>query len=595
MAKREIAWDLSEMFPSTTDPSVQKAIDDLTKMAEDFAGKYQGKIKDLSAQELLGCIRHFEEYLAKLDTIATFAGLSFSANMSLPDTQSLHDRVNKIRAKLEKMLAFFNIEVGNLVYRNPEIVHEQMLRNYEHFLERFVRKVPHQLSEVEEKLVIEKDQFGIRAWQELRRKWLNTKMFEVEVEGKKKTLSFGEAYGLTYHPDRPTRMSATRSIFDILGKDSEIFSSALRNICNDWINVCDRRQYDSPMEASLIDNDVDQHTINNLLKTVENHTGLYQRYLRLKAKIMNLPKLGGHDIFAPIPNAPDIKFDYDKAKTLIIEAYRRFDEDYAFAVRDVFARNHIDSTPRLGKADGAFCSDWYEGKSAYILYNFSEALFDVYGLAHELGHATHAHYFARDQTILNGSFNFSMTVAETASIFGELLLTDLLLSKSESDQEKKAVICSVLDAADLNISATAAVLFEQTLYDAIKQGEYLDYKTICRYWTEARSKIFGDAVEWLDETEAEWASVPHLYMPNFRFYNYPYVYSQMFVYALYQKYLEEGKEFVPKFKKMLSVGSSISPIEIGKMVGLDVTDAHFWELGLKQYEHFVEELEKIVS
>jgi len=595
MAKREIAWDLSEMFPSTTDPSVQKAIDDLTKMAEDFAGRYQGKIKDLSAQELLECIRHFEEYLAKLDSIATFAGLSFSANMSLPDTQSLRDRVNKMRAKLEKMLAFFNIEVGNLVYRNPEIVHEQMLRNYEHFLERFVRKVPHQLSEVEEKLVIEKDQFGIKAWQELRRKWLNTKMFEVEVEGKKKTLSFGEAYGLTYHPDRPTRISAARSIFDGLGKDSEIFSSALRNICNDWINVCDRRQYDSPMEASLIDNDVDQQTINNLLKTVENHTGLYQRYLRLKAKIMNLPKLGGHDIFAPIPNAPDIKFDYDKAKTLIIEAYRRFDEDYAFAVRDVFAKNHIDSTPRLGKADGAFCSDWYEGKSAYILYNFSEALFDVYGLAHELGHATHAYYSARDQTILNGSFNFSMAVAETASIFGELLLTDFLLSKSESDQEKKAIICSVLDAADLNISASLLLLFEHTLYDAIKQGEYLDYKTICRYWTEARSKIFGDAVEWLDETEAEWASVPHFYMPNFRFYNYPYVYSQMFVYALYQKYLEEGKEFVPKFKKMLSVGSSISPIEIGKIVGLDVTDVHFWELGLKQYERFVEELEKIVS
>jgi oligoendopeptidase F len=594
MAKREIVWDLSEMFPSTTDPSVQKAIDDLTELTEKFAARYRGKIKDLSAKELLECIGGFEEYLTRLDRLTTFAGLSFSANMTLPDTQSLRDRVNKMRAELEKMLAFFNIELGYLVYGKPGIAHEAILRNYRHFLERFAKKVPHQLSEVEEKLVIEKDQFGINAWRDLRRVWLNTRMFEVEVKGEKRTVSFGEAYGFTYGPDRSTRISATKSIGDVLTKDGEIFSSALRSICNDWLSVCDRRKYDSPMEASLIDNDVEQQTINNLLDAIENNAGLFQRYLRLKAKILNLPKLGGHDIYAPIPDASDIKFDYDKAKALIIEAYERFDEDYASAVRDMFSRNHIDSTPRSGKADGAFFSDWYEGKSGYILYNFNDALFDVYGLAHELGHATHAYYYTRGQTILSGSFSLSMAVAETASIFGELLLTDLLLSRSESDQEKKSIICSVLDAAGLNISAAYGFRFEQALYDAIKRGEYLNFKTTCQHWIGARSKFFGDAVEWLEETQADWASVPHFYMPNFRFYNYPYIYSQVFVYALYQKYLEEGKEFVPRFKKLLSAGCSISPVEIGKIVGLDVTDAQFWEIGLKRYEHLVEELEKIV-
>ena len=595
MAEREIAWDLSEMFPSTTDPSVQKAIEDLTRLTESFAGKYRGKIKDLSAKELLECIRGYEEYLTRLGRLVTFAGLSFCTNMTIPGTQSLRDRVNKMRAELEKMLAFFNIELGYLVYRNPGIAHEEILLNYRHFLERFLKKVPHQLSEGEEKLVIEKDQFGINAWRDLRRVWLNTRMFEVEVKGEKKTVSFGEASGFTYNPDRSTRISATKSIGNVLAKDDEIFSSALRNICNDWLSVCDRRKYDSPMEASLIDNDVDQQTINNLLNTIENSAELFQRYLRLKAKIMNLPRLGGHDIWAPIPDAPDIKFDYDKAKALIIEAYERFDEDYAFAARDMFSRNHIDSTPRSGKADGAFFADWHEGKSGYVLCNFNDALLDVYTLAHELGHATHAYHYMHGQTILSGSFNLSMAVAETASIFGELLLTDLLLSRSESDQEKKAIICSVLDAANLNISATCMLRSEQTLYDTIKRGEFLDFNTICRHWTGARNKFFGDAVEWLEETQAEWASIPHFYMPNFRFYNYPYIYSQVFVYALYQQYLKEGKEFVPKFKRALSAGCSISPVEIGKMVGLDVTDAHFWELGLKQYERFVEELEKIVS
>jgi len=601
MAKREIVWDLSEMFPSTTDPSVQKVIDDLTKMAENLAEKYRGKIKDFCAEELLRCIKGFEEYYAKLDSVATFSYLSFMANMTLPDTQLLRDKANKMKAKLDKMLAFFNVEVGSLVGKSPEIINDQILRNYKHFLERLGREVPHQLSEVEEKLVIEKDQFGVNAWQELQQKWLSTRMFEMEVEEKKRTLSFGEAFGLAFdNPNRITRESATKSIYGLLGKDGEIFSSALRNICNDWLNVCEKRKYDSPMEASLIANDIDQQTINNLLKTVENRTGLFQRYLRLKTNIMRLPKLAGHDIYAPIPDAPSVKFDYDKARDLIIDAYKRFDEDYAFAVKDMFAKNHIDPIPRLGKSNGAFSWDWYEGKSAFILMNFNEALGNVYTLAHELGHATHTYYYERSQTTLNygtvqgTDSKFPMIVAETASIFGELLLTDLLLSQSKSNQERKAILCTVLDGAGLNILAVRGAFFEYSLYDAIKRGEYLDYRTICRYWVETRDKIFGDAVEWLNETEASWTPTPHYYMPNFRFYNYPYVYAQLFVYALYQKYLEEGKEFVPKFKKALSAGCSISPVDIGKIVGLDVTDAHFWGLGLKRYEQFVEELEKIV-
>jgi len=593
--KKEALWDLSEMFPSTTDPSIQKAIEDLTRFTENFVKRYRGGIKVLTAEELLECIRRYEEYLARLDRLWKFAHLSFTANMTLPETQSLWDRVGKMSAELEKMMAFFNIELGYLVYRNPGITCEKILLKYKHFLERFLKKTPHQLSETEEKLIIEKDQFGVNAWQDLRRVWLNTRMFEVEVKGEKKTVSFGEAMGLTYNPDRSTRISATKSIANVLEKDGEIYSSALRSIFNDWLGVCDRRKYDSPMEASLIDNDVDQRTISNLLSTIENNSGLFQQYLRLKAKVMNLPKLWGYDLWAPIAAIPDVKFTYDKAEALIVEAYEKFDNEYAFAVRDMFSKNHIDATPRSGKAEGAFFADWYEGKSGYILCSFNDGLYDFYTLAHELGHATHTYYMTRNQTIINGSlFGLSMAVAETASIFGELLLTDLLLSRSESNQEKRAIICRVLDAANLNITATSMLWFEQTLYETIRRGEFLDFKTICQHWTEARDKLSGNAVEWLEESQAEWAYVPHYFMPNFRFYNYPYIYSQLFVYALYQKYLEEGKEFVPKFKEALSAGSSVSPVEIGKIFGVDVTDTHFWELGLKQYEHFLEELEKIV-
>jgi oligoendopeptidase F len=178
------------MFPAITDPSVQIATNELAERAERFASGYQGKITTLPAEILLKAIKDFEEYCIKLDRITTFSYLSFQANMTLRDTQSLNDRVNKLKAKLDKTLAFFNIELGALISKKPELINEPILRDYRHFLERLRREVSHQLCEVEEKLVIEKDQFGIRAWEEFQGKWLNTMTFEVEVEGKKKALSF---------------------------------------------------------------------------------------------------------------------------------------------------------------------------------------------------------------------------------------------------------------------------------------------------------------------------------------------------------------------------------------------------------------------
>jgi len=348
------------------------------------------------------------------------------------------------------------------------------------------------------------------------------------------------------------------------------------------------------MEASLITNDTDQQTIDNLFRAVEENVGTYQRYLRLKAKLMRLPKLGCHDILAPLPDAPDMKFTFEQAKDLVIRAYASFDEGYAFAVKDMFQRRHIDATPRYGKQHGAFCAGWYNGKTAYVLQSFNGRLNDLYTLAHELGHATHDYYCYRNQTILNS--RVPMVVAETASIFGELLLTDLLLKEAKTDMEKKVVLCRILDGAGRVIfSVTSRAWFEQSIYEAIKRGEYLNHETICKYWVAVRDKAYGDTVEWFNEMLSEWSITPHYYMANFRFYNYPYVYAQLFVYALYQKYMEEGKAFVPKMEKILSMGSSISPVEIGKIAGFDVTTKEFWQIGMKQYEHFLKELEKITQ
>jgi len=186
-------------------------------------------------------------------------------------------------------------------------------------------------------------------------------------------------------------------------------------------------------------------------------------------------------------------------------------------------------------------------------------------------------------------------VAETASIFCELLMTDMFLNdESIPNSEKRSILHKILDNAGMaTFQVSARVWFEQSLYDSIENGVHLDGETISKLWCDARNRIYGDAVEWFDEMRWEWAMKPHYYIPNFRFYNYPYVYAQLFVYALYQIYKKEGAEFIKKFKKILSVGSTLSPREIGEIIGFDITKPEFWELGMKQYEYFVKELENL--
>jgi oligoendopeptidase F len=590
---QQVTWDLTELFSGIADPKINQAIAESTAAANTLEKTYRGKITSLSPEGLLKCLSDVETFETKFSDLTLFSSLSFSADMTVPQAQALNDKVDKLSANISKQLAFYSLELGKLVKSKPELIQEPALSNYRHMLERVYRRVEHQLSEVEEQLIIEKDQFGVNAWEELQSKWLNTRLFEVVVLGEKKTFSYGEANGLLPHPDRATRESANRSIYGLLGKDGEVFSAALRSICNDWVAISKRRKYASPMESSLISNDTQKVIVDNLLEAVEAGAGTYRHYLKLKAKLMGLPALGNHDIIAPLPDTPELKFTFQQAQELVTQAYSRFDPQYAAAVQEMFHKQHIDASPRFGKRNGAFCAGHYNGKSAYILQSFNGTLTDVFTLAHELGHATHDWYASINQTLLN--MNVPSTVAETASIFGELLLTDLLLDRAKTDAERQALLCLVLDEAGMTaFQVTARVWFEQALYASIEQGEYLDYTTICSHWTKSRDRIFGDAVTWLPEMQAEWTMKPHYFMANYRFYNYPYVYAQMFVYALYTEYLQEGKEFVPKLVKALSAGGSNSPQEIGEIVGLNVSMPDFWGSGLAVFERFIGDLEKIV-
>jgi oligoendopeptidase F len=589
-----VTWDLSELFLGVDDPKINQTIAEAVDIAAEFERAYRGKIAELTPKGVFECLQKIEAFSQKISNVGLYSNLLFAANMTIPEVQALYDKVDKLAARLGIQLAFYHLDLGLLLKNKPHFINDPALANYRYLLERVYRGVEHHLSEVEEQLIIEKDQFGVNAWEELQSKWLNTRVFDIDVLGKKKSFSYGEAAGLLHHYDRATRKAANQAIYHVLGQSGEVFAAALRNICNDWVSISKRRKYLTPMNDSLLANDTEREIIDNLLVSVEAGAKSYRSYLRLKAKLMNLPVLANYDLTAPLPGASELTFTFKQAQDLIIRAYARFDSDYAEAAREMFEKRHIDAAPRFGKRNGAFCASHYNGRSAYILQSFNGTLSDVFTLAHELGHATHDWYMTRNQTPLNT--NVPSIVAETASIFGELLLSDLLLAEAKTDTEKQAVLCLILDEAGLTtFQVTARVWFEQALYTAIEQDIVLDYPTICKYWVTARNRIFGNAVQWLPEMNAEWTMKPHYYIANYRFYNYPYVYAQMFVYTLYQQYLTDRKHFPQKLKKALSTGSSASPIAIAQTLQLNPKTPNFWNNGLKTFENLTKTLKKTID
>ena len=595
MTEEEITWDLTEMFSSPKDPTINRKIEEIREKTKKFVEKYQGKINtdEFGAKEIKGLLEEYEEIMREFDRVETFGYLSFSANMTVPENQQIYNMAKEVGAELDKNLIFVDLELGKRVYEKKELIEDPILENYKHYLEKLMKKVPHQLSEKEEQIIIEKDQNGIRAWSQLQSQWLNTRKFEVEVEGEKKVLSYGEANSLLNHPDRKTRESAYRSIYTGLGKDEILYASALRSVVADWMKIVKRRKYKRAVDGALIANDIEYETLKNLMKTVEQHVELYQRYLKIKAKLMGLKKLACWDVVAPLPNAPKEKVSYEKSRKLIMEAYEGFDKEYASTVKEMFAKKHIDASIRLGKRNGAFCSSWYEGKMSYVLQSYGETMGDVYTLAHELGHATHNYYSQGVQTYLNAYSG--MIIAETASIFGELLMTELQLKKAKTKEEKQAILAHVLDEAGMAIfQVSARFWFETSMYEAVEKGKYLDGETQAKYWVAGRDKVYGDAIEWFDEMKWEYTMKPHYYLPNFRYYNFPYVGAQLLVWGLYQIYKKEGKAFVPKLKAILSAGGSKSPKELVALVGFDLSKPDFWQLGMKQYENFVNQLEELL-
>ena len=594
MTEEEMVWDLSQLVKKADPIYIQKQLQLMVEEAGEIRESHYGKIENLDAEGLLQFLEMRDAFTLKFDGVRLYCSLMYSADSTDKVAKQLNDALRVSMAEVGQALAFVLVELGRLLAKNPSLVSDPVLVEYKHYLEKVSRRAPYMLSEAEERLTILKDKNGIGSWQKLQSDWLSTRSFTIEVGGKSKTLPYGEIIGFYQNADRDLRRRAYQVVHGTLGKDDIIWASAFRAVCEDHQQMCRLRKFPSWLTQSFLSNDVDQETIDSLLSTVKANVKLHQRYLRLKAKLMVLEKLANYDLNAPLPNTLERKYEWGQSRKQVVDAYFGFDREMGGWVDEMYARRHIDGKVRKGKTSGAFCSSWLAGKTAYVLQSFNGNVSDVYVQAHELGHAVHAYLGTRAQKPSN--FETGSCLAETGSVFGELLLTEQLLSKAETKEEKRAILISVLDRFFVVVfQVSARAFFEQSIYDAMSQGEALDGEAIAKMWVSSRNMLYGDSVDWLDEMRWAWVVTPHYFIANYRFYNYPYVYAQLFVYALYQLYKEQGEGFVPKLKKLLAARGSKSPRELAAELGLDITEEAFWQKGMKQAEQFVTAFEATLA
>jgi oligoendopeptidase F len=346
------------------------------------------------------------------------------------------------------------------------------------------------------------------------------------------------------------------------------------------------RKFSSAMSVRNLYNDVPDEAVNALLATTKKNAKVFHRYFKLKAKHLGLEKLRRYDIYAPVAKS-DKAFEFDAAAHMVLDSFSAFDPQVGELAQRVFDQDRLDSEVRKGKEGGAFCAAVNPGDTPYVLMNYTGRARDVATLAHELGHAIHAMLAAQHSAF---TFHSSLPLAETASTFGEMMLTEKLLATETDDAVRRDILFKQMDDAFATILRQVYfALFEREAHALVMKNASVD--ELSAAYLENLKEQFGDSLELSEDFKWEWVSIPHIY--HTPFYVYAYAFGQLLVFSLYQQFKAEGDSFKPKYLKILSAGGSEAPARILAEAGIDIRSAKFWQGGFDVLSRMVDELEKL--
>ena len=579
-------WSLKELFDSFEDPKMNEAYAKLEKMVAEFEAHRECLKPDIEGETFLALVKMQEAFTTLAYRVYGFASLSFAANTQDQKAQIAMARFQQFAAEMGNRTLFFSLWWKALDDVNASRLLD-ISGDYRYWLVQMRNFKPYTLSEAEEKIINIKNITGTNALEMLYESITNRYTFKLEVDGEEKELTRGELMSHVRSADPDLRARAYQELYRVYGEDAPILGQIYQNIARDWKNEnVSLRNFTSPITVRNTINDLPDEVINTLMDVSRKNICIFHRFFRLKAQKIGMEKLRRYDIYAPVSES-DKRFEFDEAAALTFESFNRFDPKFAELAQKVFDQEHVDSEVRKGKMGGAFCSTLGPELTPWVMLNYQGKAGDVSTMAHELGHAIHS-LMADEHSIFTQ--HACLPLAETASTFGEMMLTDLLLERETDEGVRQDLLFSQLDDAFATIIRQIYfAIFEKEAHEMIINDASVD--ELSEAYLANLKEEFGDAVDVSDEFKYEWVSIPHIFATPF--YVYAYAFGQLLVFALYKRYQEEGESFKPKFMRILSAGGSVAPIELLAEVGIDITTASFWQGGFDVISGLVDKLEQL--
>ena len=581
-------WNLDELFPGFDSPELQAAFDNVDEQVTSFEG-VRGKLNpEMGADAFLEVVRASEATARIVSRVYAFASLTFAEDTQNQTAQTLIARVQQFAAEMQNRTMFFSLWWKEVDDKNAARLMETS-GDYRYYLEEIRHFKPHTLTEAEEKVVNIKDVTGMGALLTLYDAITNRYVYKLEVNGEVKEMTRGELMTYVQGTDADLRAKAYQELYRVFGADGPILGQMYQARARDWHNEnISLRKFSSAMSVRNLANDVPDEAVAALMEVTKKNAKVFHRYFKMKAKFMGVPsgKLRRYDIYAPVAKS-DKSFEFDAAANMVLESFNAFDPQIGELARRVFDKDHLDSEVRKGKQGGAFCASINPEDTPFVLMNYTGRARDVATLAHELGHAIHAMLASHHSAF---TFHSSLPLAETASTFGEMMLTEKLLSQETDEAVRRDILFKQMDDAFATILRQIYfAMFEREAHGLVMKNASVD--DLCAAYMENLKEQFGDSVELSDEFKWEWVSIPHIYQSPF--YVYAYAFGQLLVFSLYQQYKAEGESFKPKYLKILSSGGSEAPAKILADAGVDIRSAKFWQGGFDVLSRMVDELEKL--
>lgn len=568
---KDVLWDLEPLVNNRGIAGVDELLDQADELADELA-KARGQLDSFDGDRLAAYMGRLAELEDLTGRAGNYAQLRYSADTNDPANGALVQRVQERMTAIGTRLLFFDLEWAALEDdKVRELVAPAEMDPYRHHLLSMRRYRNYLLSEPEEKIMTEKSVSGRSAWTRLFSEL--TSALEVEIDGEKKPLE--EGLSLLSSPERDVRRTAAEAITDCFRPGLKTRAFLFNTILSDKA-IDDRlRGYEHWLKSRNLANEASDESVEALVAAVENRYDIPRRWYKLKARIWGIDKIADYDRVASLSET-DERIGFKDAKKIVLDSYGSFSGELADLARRFFDESWIDAPVRPGKRPGAFCAYTVPSHHPYVFLNFTARRTDVLTMAHELGHGLHG-ALARKQGVFHQWT--PLTLAETASVFGETVTNKRLLDIAESPESRLSLLADNVERAIATVFRQIAMnRFEDAVHNERRDSGEIAPDHFAELWIRSQEEMLGDSVELTDGYKTWWSYIPHFIgTPG---YVYAYAYGQLLALSVYKRYEEQGPSFVPNYIELLSAGGSMPPEELGKIVDCDLTDPAFWDGGL---------------